>query len=287
MRFIRSIVLWVIAFGLAEHCVAQVPTENSILWEVSGNGIKTSYLYGTIHVICPDDVKIDSNTTLSLRKSEQLYLELDMDDPALNEKMQKKMLNKRHLRSLMDKKNYEKLATFFENRVGYSIDMLGMIKPFYLLSFTYSPMIGCSQPTSVENQFIKMATEQNKEILGLETLEEQTKIFDNIPQKQQANLLYDYVQNFDKMQESLLIMLNQYRNQDLVGLMQSASESHIKNEKFEESLLAKRNEKWVKEIPQIIEKKSTFFAFGAAHLGGENGVINLLRKAGYRVKAIL
>ncbi|MFN3852328.1 MAG: TraB/GumN family protein [Spirosomataceae bacterium] len=287
MRFIRSIVLWVIAFGLAEYCVAQVPTENSILWEVSGNGIKTSYLYGTIHVICPDDVKIDSNTTLSLRKSEQLYLELDMDDPALNEKMQKKMLNKRHLRSLMDKKNYEKLATFFENRVGYSIDMLGMIKPFYLLSFTYSPMIGCSQPTSVENQFIKMATEQNKEILGLETLEEQTKIFDNIPQKQQANLLYDYVQNFDKMQESLLIMLNQYRNQDLVGLMQSASESHIKNEKFEESLLAKRNEKWVKEIPQIIEKKSTFFAFGAAHLGGENGVINLLRKAGYRVKAVL
>ncbi len=266
---------------------AQVPTENSMLWEVSGNGLnKPSYLYGTIHVICPDDLKIDSLARASFKSSEQLYLELDMDDPEMAEKMQKTMIGKTHLRYLLDEKNYEKLANFFKDRVGYSIDMLGMIKPFYLLSFTYSPMIGCSQPVSVESSFLRMATEQTKSVYGLETLEDQAKVFDNIPQKDQADMLYEYVHNFDKMQEAFQEMLKQYRNQDLVGLMNSASVSNLKNEKFEHSLVNKRNERWAREIPQIASKKATFFAFGAAHLGGENGVISLLRKAGYKVKAL-
>lgn len=36
-----------------------------------------------------------------------------------------------------------------------------------------------------------------------------------------------------------------------------------------------------------MQKESTFFAVGAAHLGGEIGIIHLLRKAGYTVKPIM
>jgi uncharacterized protein len=287
MKKIPNFIVFAIFLAISLTTKAQIPTENSMLWEISGNGLsKTSYLYGTIHVICPENLKIDSSASLAFKNTDQLYLELDMDDPEMTEKMQKTMIGKIHLRYLLDEQNYEKLADFFKDRIGYSIDMLGMIKPFYLLSFTYSPMIGCSQPVSVESSFLKMAKEQNKSVFGLETLEDQAKVFDNIPQKDQAAMLYEYVRDFDKMQENFQEMLRQYRNQDLVGLMNSASISNLKNEKFANSLVDKRNEHWAKGIPEIATKKATFFAFGAAHLGGENGVINLLRKAGYKVRAV-
>ena len=56
--------------------------EKSLLWKVSGNGItKPSYLFGTIHITC--DATLDESVLKALDETEQLYLELDMDDPAM------------------------------------------------------------------------------------------------------------------------------------------------------------------------------------------------------------
>jgi uncharacterized protein len=266
----------------------QTPTEKSLLWEISGNGLqKSSYLYGTIHVICPDELVLSEKTKENFEKTEQIFLELDLDDPELTANMQRSMQNKMHLRKLLSTKDYRNVSTFFNDRIGYSLDVLGMIKPFYLLSFTYSPMIGCKEPTSLENSFMKMAKEQNKEVFGLETLEDQMKIFDGISPRKQAKMLKNYIKDFDIMQESFQLMLNEYKNQDLVALMKASAAVNLKTNKYEHLLLDNRNEKWVKKIPQIAMQKSTFFAIGAAHLAGKKGVISLLRNLGYSVRAVL
>ena len=59
------------------------------------------------------------------------------------------------------------------------------------------------------------------------------------------------------------------------------------NEKTRKEILDNRNINWVKEMPALMKKESVFFAVGSAHLGGEFGVINLLRKAGYIVKPVM
>ena len=59
------------------------------------------------------------------------------------------------------------------------------------------------------------------------------------------------------------------------------------NEKSRKCLLEVRNENWMVKMPDMMKDKSTFFAVGAAHLLGEQGMINLLRKKGYVVKPIL
>jgi len=51
--------------------------------------------------------------------------------------------------------------------------------------------------------------------------------------------------------------------------------------------LNQRNHKWIPKIGSIASEKSTFFAVGAGHLPGKDGVLTLLRKAGYRVTAVL
>jgi uncharacterized protein len=265
--------------------IGQTPIENALLWEISGKGLqKSSFLYGTIHVICPNDLNISATTKANFDKTEQLYLELDLDDPELSAQMQRRMASQTHLKNLLKANDYEQLASFFKDRTGYSIDMLGMIKPFYLLSYTYSPMIGCSQPISVEKSFAEMAYKQNKGIFGLETLQDQLSVFEKISQQKQADMLLGCVKDFEKMQEAFQVMLKEYKEENLNALVKSSVKSY--SDRYERLLLDKRNKRWVKKIPKISTKKSTFFAVGAAHLAGEKGIINLLRKKGYTVTAI-
>ena len=60
----------------------------------------------------------------------------------------------------------------------------------------------------------------------------------------------------------------------------------MSDSQFEKDLLETRNSSWIPKISKIVAEKPTFFAVGAGHLGGEKGVIALLRKQGFTVKAI-
>jgi uncharacterized protein YbaP (TraB family) len=55
---------------------------------------------------------------------------------------------------------------------------------------------------------------------------------------------------------------------------------------FAEIMLDDRNEEWIDDMENLMKEEATFFAVGAGHLGGENGVISLLEKAGYKVEAV-
>lgn len=281
-----QILCCLIFFLLPFFSVGQIPTENALLWEISGKGLqKSSFLYGTIHVVCPNDLGFSEEAKKAFNISEQLYLELDLDDPELAIKMQRSMASQTHLRNLLKANEYEQLESFFRERTGYSIESLGMIKPFYLLSYTYSPMIGCNQPISVEKGLAEMAYIQNKNIFGLETLEDQLSVFEKISQQKQANILLSCVKDFSKMQESFQALLKDYKEENLNALVKTSFDSY--SARYEHLLLDRRNKRWLKKITKISAKKSTFFAVGAAHLAGEKGVINLLRKKGYTVTAVM
>ncbi len=82
---------------------------------------------------------------------------------------------------------------------------------------------------------------------------------------------------------SQLVAVYKQRNTDsLYAFMKSTGAS----EDFETELLDKRNKKWIPVIEGAITEKPTFFAVGAAHLGGPDGVLSLLRKQGYKLTPI-
>ncbi|WP_256469764.1 TraB/GumN family protein [Flavobacterium humidisoli] len=66
-----------------------------------------------------------------------------------------------------------------------------------------------------------------------------------------------------------------------------STDKRFTSEKTKKQILDDRNQKWVKLIPELIKENGVFIAVGAAHLGGEYGVINLLRKEGYTVKPVM
>ena len=55
---------------------------NTLLWEISGKDLKKpSYLFGTFHILCKDDIQFSENLQTALKASQQVYFEMDLDDP--------------------------------------------------------------------------------------------------------------------------------------------------------------------------------------------------------------
>ncbi|ADB42272.1 TraB/GumN family protein [Spirosoma linguale] len=261
----------------------------SMLWEISGKGLtKPSYLFGTIHLICPTDFTITEPTKKALSGTEQVYLELDMDDPQMMPKMQKGMMNTggKSYKEWLKPEDYTLLSDYYKSKMGAGLDQLGMLKPLALMSMNYMTLLNC-QPESYDMTFAKMASEQKKEVLGLETVESQFAIFDKIPVEKQATELVDMVRNQDKARTEFNQLITLYKAQDLDGLLKLMRQSEFSDMAgYEDALLNDRNANWIPTIEQAVKLKPTFIAVGAGHLGGDKGVIELLRKKGYTVKAV-
>ncbi|HEX6915751.1 MAG TPA: TraB/GumN family protein, partial [Chitinophagaceae bacterium] len=106
----KKILLAVPCLLSAFFSVAQAPTEKSLLWKISGNGLSApSYLYGTIHIMCPDDIRITPKLEAAFNSTRQLYLELDMDNPAAMAKMMMGMMmtDGSSLQTLLPAKDYD------------------------------------------------------------------------------------------------------------------------------------------------------------------------------------
>jgi len=266
---------------------AQSAADNSLLWEISGNGLaKPSYLYGTVHIICKKDFLMSDSLKKKFSGADKLYLEVDMDDPSMNMKMLKlSMLQGKKLSDFFNKEDYEKLNVFFRDSIGMPLTMFNTMKPFVLFSFISLKTLNCSDQESYEMAFVKMAKDQSKEVLGLETIEEQMKIFDDMPDTVQANMLMRYANEFYEQKEEFAKMIALYKEQNLTAIYnQTMSSPDIAGS--EDVLLFNRNKRWIPAMEAAMKDSKVFFAVGAGHLAGEKGVINLLRAKGYTVKAV-
>ena len=262
--------------------------EKSLLWKISGNGLKKpSYLFGTIHLTC--DSSLDANTLNALEATEQLYLELDMDDKSIQMQMMKLMMMKdgAKLSTLLSPEDFKILDEFMKKNLNMSVKLFDSFKPFMISSMLFPKMLDCKSQ-SVESELMKITKEQNEEIFGLEKAEDQMKVFDEISYQDQAEELLKTVKdNLEKDKKEFIEMMTIYQNKDIEGMLKMMSDSDNKiTSENQDILLNNRNKNWIPIMVKIMKDKPTFFGVGAGHLAGEEGVIKLLRKKGYKVEAI-
>ncbi|PTX62829.1 hypothetical protein C8N46_102229 [Kordia periserrulae] len=261
--------------------------ENSLLWKISGNGIeKPSYLYGTIHLTC------DYTYTDKLRKAfdetERLVLEIDMTNPKLQADMMKLIFMEKGktIQGMMNEDDYKTLSDFFKEQVGVDLKMFNTMKPFAITATLTSKMAVCDNGTAYETEFMKIAKEQNEAVIGLETIEDQMNVFDQIPYDEQLKSLVEMANTgMDESRKSFEKMTKYYNAEDLEGLLNVMTEQGLEAD-FQESLVDQRNRNWIPLIEKIAKEAPAFIGVGALHLPGEQGVINLLRKQGYTVEPV-
>lgn len=276
----------------AEPSQKVIPADpnNSLLWEVSGKGLTTpSYLYGTMHMVCAEDTKISDGLKSAIKKSKQVYFELDMDN--MEEMMSvlkfARMTNGLKLSDLISQDDYQKLEDYFKNNKSLlPFGMMSRFKPYFITAIISEGIMGCKKKISVEQMIMTEARQYDKEVNGLETLEFQASIFDSIPYEKQAQDLVMYVDSIDKFREITMEMVEMYRKQDINNMDSLMEKSDPGMMKYMDVLLYDRNKRWAEQIPGQMFNMPTLFAVGAGHLGGEKGVINLLKKQGFTVKPL-
>jgi len=293
MRYIRTFFFSI----LISSCTAQdrkpdLKTEesgNTLLWEVSGNGLQSpSYLFGTFHMLCRDDIRFSPSLKEAFASSRELYLELDMDDPptVLGGLMLMNMKKGTRLQDLYTPEEYTRVERFFKDSLKTPLTMFQTMKPFFLVAMLYPKMMPCKTISGVEEELMKLAKDQKKEVQGLETMAFQASIFDSIPYEQQAKELLKTVDSLDHFRKYFDTMLVVYKSQRIREMADLFNDNEMGVEENQDILLDNRNRNWVTQLKKIMQKEPVFVAVGAGHLPGDKGLINLLKKEGYTVRPV-
>lgn len=291
-----------IVFG--SLAIAQKPTaataqtsalENSLLWEISGKGLQApSYLFGTIHMIDKKDFILTDVTKSALEKAKRVTFEINMEEMSdisvmMPLMMKAFMADGKTLSDLLNDEDYMLVKNHFE-KMGLPMMMLERMKPMFLSAMNPESMsMGSGEDSgmmSYEIELMDLAKAQKKPIAGLETAEYQMSMFDSIPYEAQAKMLVESVKSGTADGDNeLQKLVDLYKNQDLNGLSEMLSADGDLS-KYEDLLLVRRNKNWIPVMGKMMTEQPTFFAVGAGHLAGKQGVIALLREVGYTLKPL-
>lgn len=263
--------------------------QQTLLYRISGNGLsQPSYLYGTVHLICERDFKMPAGLEKAVKTTQSLYLEVDMDDPNLILAMAPLLQSNEPGYSLSDAftpADFKKLNRFMSDSLGMDLVNFKKMKPMVLLSVILPKMLECKTSVSYEQKLMELAKGAGKPVEGLEEIADQIAVFDNMPDSLEARMIMDYINDIPKQKAIFSRLIANYKKGDVAALHQMLGESpEFKG--YEDVLVYNRNRNWIPVMDKAMRQNGALFAVGAMHLGGEKGVISLLKKKGFKVEPV-
>ncbi len=279
----RLIFLFIIVFsGLF---MAQKTTENTLLWKITGKNVKKpSYLFGTFHLLCNNQYNVKDNVKKAIDASDYFVMEINFSDPNELMEMQKMLVaNKKITEGFSE----DETRQFSENlnHFGYKIEDVENFSPIALYSMLTMKFANCAQNDlkMIDLELMQLALKQNKKVIGLETTKLQTAMFEKFLSKEE---LIKLVSDFDKGKKEFELMQNAYVKENLAEIKKLMDNPETMSEEQKKIMLTERNNIWLERMMEMIPQNSSFFAVGAAHLLGDDGMIALLRGKGYTVEPV-
>jgi len=271
-------------------CSADIEVENgnSLLWKIEGNDCKTSYLFGTMHIIDEEYYKMSESLIKKIETSEAIIMEVG-GMPSPFETLELMTLDSGTVHSYFTKEQMATLLEFFDKKLKTSPEtfhqLYGKMKPFFILQ-AISQGYFSDKTVSYDLNIMGMAAEKKIPLIGLETIEQQLGFFDAIPPSEMADLIMKSIADFDEEKKQTKKMMQIYSEQQVDKLIPMIKKQSPEFMVYEDIFLYNRNKAWIPKLKDEMSTKHCFIAVGAAHLFGEGGIIDLLQKEGYSVTAI-
>jgi len=268
--------------------------DKTLLWEISGNGLKKkSYLFGTYHLVNNGLLDHYPSVTKAMRKSKTIVVETVIDSSELAS-LSLLMLapdGPGWIKALTDTEK-SKLDKCLKQYVGVGLEQMAVLNPSALsATLAMRATIAALEDTlkmykgePIDGWIAKQGKKKKKQLVTLESLKEQFEMLyasDSMSvQITQLQVLITQIDSLDRLTTELYYA---YLAQDHHA-MQAIAEKHAGQMGSMQILLDDRNKRWLDTLPQLMAENPTFIAVGALHLSGDQGLIHLLRKAGFTVK---
>jgi len=286
----REIRRWLLsALGLLSGLNALAAQGASPVWAIHGPH-NTVYLAGSVHMLKAGEAALPAGFERAYAGSQGLVMELDvanlnpldaagwlLEHGALPEGVT--------LHQRLGDSRYQKLATEAQ-RLGVPDQLLQQQQPWVvgmeLLELKYQ-QLGFDAQSGVEQQLAQRAQGDHKPISGLETLAEQLGVLGAMSDEDQVRFLDMIVTEMDDVGNDTQQVITAWRNGDAARLGALLGEEYKSFPALYRTLVSERTRHWLPQIEKLLQDRQDYFVVvGALHLVGEGGLLDLMRRDGYR-----
>lgn len=276
--------------------IGQTTLTAQVLYEISGNATNAkSYILATNKLVDYSFLDTIPSAFKCYGRCDKVVTEFAMQDyEALAALRQAALLpDSVRLKNFYTEQQYNDIDQTLRITLGMGLDQLGRMKPSYLTEMYRTELmkrwLDYDEQRSMETFFEAIAAENNKPIYGLDNIgETMYMLFDREPFHWQCSELLKVIQYPEREVQQERTIRNMYRYGRLADIAYQIkgpdNQTSISYSDYQ--VYAKRNLVWVKRLRPYLQDGHTFITLNANYLGGDDGLLNQLRKAGYRVRPV-
>jgi len=286
-----------IAFSICTlYSVLCTPLCAQVLYQISGNGARQkSYVLATNRYVEMQFIDTIPNVFKCFSKCHKVVTEFAMQDyEALSALRQAALLpDSVKLSIFYSESEYKLIDNALRINLEMGLDKLCRMKPSYLTEMYRTELMkhwmDYDEQQSMESFFETVAAGKNIPVVGLDNIgETMYMLFDREPFHWQAKELLkviEYPENEVKQERTIR---NMYRDGRLTDIAyQVEGPDNTTSVSFSDyKVYCQRNKEWVKRLKPILAEGGAFITLNAIYLGGEKGLLEQLRAAGYRVRPV-
>ncbi|WP_162341408.1 TraB/GumN family protein [Paenibacillus paridis] len=262
------------------------------LWKTENAG-NTVYLLGSIHIANKAMYPLRPEIQKAYDASNFLVVEADitkMDDEAVQQQVLDISVYKDNttLKDHISAEAYKKLGEILQEN-GLETHALDTFKAWNVstaLDYLTSAKSGFDAGIGIDAHFLQQANVSQLPILELESIEYQLNMFNNFSDKLQEEMLNSSIEQYYAESSSIDALSEMWATGNEEQLLE-LTQSTMTNDEFYKALLSDRNVPMVDKITGYLnggEKKTYFVVVGAAHMIGQDGIVPLLEKKGFKVE---
>lgn len=290
---LRNIVL-VVVLVLSPFAIRLAPLQAQLLWEISGNGAKKkSYVLATNRLVEMQFLDTIPNVFKCFSLCNKVVTEFAMQDyEALSALRQAAVLpDSVKLSNFYSESEYTFIDNALRVHLGMSLDQLCRMKPAYLTEMFRTELmkqwLQYDEQKSMESFFESVAAERDIPVIGLDDIgETMYMLFDREPFHWQCKELIkviEYPENEVRQERTLKEMYLNGRLSDMAYQVE-APDNTTSISFSDYQVYCQRNKQWIKRLKPHLTEGGAFITLNAIYLGGEKGLLEQLRAAGYRVR---
>ncbi len=187
------------------------------------------------------------------------------------------------LEGVLQPKKFQKARKIILKSFGFDITHYNEKIPFYLSNLLSAKSLPNQKYQPLDYHLWQYAMAEGKQVVGVETVEDQIRVLLAIPLDYQVKTLLDSIRNISSLRKKTLTLNRLYADANAVLLYKLSKKQTgaIRN-----IMIYERNERMVEKILEYYKLNPTFVSIGAAHLPGAKGVLAGLKRAGYKLKMI-
>ena len=293
-------------FGTLIMALAFYGSANAqLLYKISGNGLKSpSYIVGTYHLAPASFADEIAGMSDAFAAVEQVYGEVDMLSAQSSQMamVQAMMLPEgKYVSDMFSEEEMERINAYVRGAMGMDLnhpmlrDQLGRMRPSVLAMqlglLEFMKITPNFNPNDlIDNYFQMEAHKKGLVVGGFESVEFQMELlYGDSTDEEEREALLKLVDDKEALLAEMKAMTEAYFSFDMKGIhaltIRSVEIGDMSPEEFRE-MITDRNHNWVEVMPEIMAAKPTLFVVGAGHLPGDDGVLELLKAQGYKVKAV-